>query len=220
MMADLVAPAYSNTWHGYRFLKQLRLADDPEDIDRLLSRLGARDIIVEPNENRGRAMDVFLAACGETKYSLAGVSVVSIFPDCESRLRRWGSMPLAAGKHDDTQMNITTQGDWTLDRNLPSAYQQSVSYSDGPDALVRFTFMGRGFKYGYTKAFNRGMAEILIDGSQKFVVDLYSSEIQWQVQTTIDGLSDSTHDVTIRVLRDRHPAASGYFIDIDFVEIF
>jgi hypothetical protein len=218
LIAGLIAPAYTNTWHGYPFLKQMRAVHSPEKVYGLLSRLGVRHLIVEPNENREKSVRDFLTVCGETKYSLAGTSVVSILPDCESRLRLWVSTPLPAGNHDDTEMKLS--GDWIQAKNLPSAYQQGVSYSDDPEASVRFTFTGRGFRYGYTKAFNRGMAEILIDGSQKSVVDLYSAKAEWQAQTTIDDLSPSLHDVTIRVLHEKHPDATGYFIDIDFVEIF
>jgi hypothetical protein len=51
-------------------------------------------------------------------------------------------------------------------------------------------------------------------------VDLYSPAVQWQAKTTIADLSPGHHDVIIRVAHRKNARASGYFIDLDAIEVF
>ncbi len=67
----------------------------------------------------------------------------------------------------------------------------------------------------YTKAFNRGMALVTIDGSARATIDLYDPQMVWQARTVFGGLKPGPHHAEIQVLGRRNSASSSDFIDID-----
>ena len=69
--------------------------------------------------------------------------------------------------------------------------------------------------YVYTKAPNRGIALVTIDGSSTQTVDLYDPQIVWQARTRFGGLKTGRHQMEIRVLGRHNPDSSGNFVDID-----
>ncbi|HML18557.1 MAG TPA: hypothetical protein VK419_16115, partial [Bryobacteraceae bacterium] len=69
--------------------------------------------------------------------------------------------------------------------------------------------------YVYTKARNRGVAEVWIDAHLKSRVDLFSPDTQWQRQTVFDGLEPGPHIIEVRVSGQRNPASVDYFVDLD-----
>ena len=104
-------------------------------------------------------------------------------------------------------------GIWQAD-----VYRQAVggtlTYSDQPGATARVCFEGTEFQYFYTKAPNRGLAEVTID-DMPHIVDLYDPGVIWQARTVFGGLKPGRHCAVVRVL-GRHTAASnGNFIDVD-----
>ena len=90
-----------------------------------------------------------------------------------------------------------------------------MSYSNDPGASARFEFDGTAFEYVYTKAFNRGLALVTIDGVERGIVDLYARPIQWQATTAFGGLMPGHHTVEIQVLGRRNSVSSSSYIDID-----
>ncbi len=76
-------------------------------------------------------------------------------------------------------------------------------------------FTGSEVIYGYTKAFNRGMAEVLLDGSSQGTVDLYSPSIEWQTATPFRTSGANPHTLQIRVTGRKDSAAAGAFVDLD-----
>ena len=81
--------------------------------------------------------------------------------------------------------------------------------------LARFSFEGTEFQYVYTKAPNRGMALVTIDGSPRGIIDLYDPQIVWLVRSVFGGLKAGPHRAEIQVLGRHDSASSGDFIDID-----
>jgi hypothetical protein len=75
--------------------------------------------------------------------------------------------------------------------------------------------VGTELQYVYTKAPNRGMALVTIDGNPRGAIDLYSADIVWQVRTAFGGLRAGPHEAEIQVLGRHDSASSGGFIDID-----
>ena len=69
--------------------------------------------------------------------------------------------------------------------------------------------VGRGFRYTYAGAYNRGMAEILVDGKRERVVDLYDPKIVWQARVTVEGLAPGMHEIAIRALGHRTRGRTG-----------
>jgi hypothetical protein len=219
-IAGLVPPAYAFSWHDYRFWKQVQACKRPEDFYQLLSDLHIQRLIVDQRE-RDRAVPVekFLSVCARPEYSTSGWAAMKIRPDCEAALQE-ASGVLPAGQYDETDPRITFVGFWTRRRMFPSTYQQTITFSNQPEAEIHFNFVGSGLEYVYTKAYNRGIAELLVDGSRKTIVDLYSPEIAWQAQTRIAGLAFGNHAATIRVLGAKNVRASDYFVDLDSIVIF
>jgi hypothetical protein len=217
-IAGLIPPVYADVWHDYQFWKQVRASQNPDALYELFSHLGVRRLIVEGNSSREKVIETFLAKCGQSEYSISDSSVVQVLPDCLARLQAVDTEPLRTGRYDETDPRMVFTGKWTQARNLPSAYRDAVAFSDGPGSEVRFNLVGRGFRYTFTRAFNRGMAEIVVDGDRKAIVDLYGPAIVWQAQTTVADLSPGPHRVAIRVLHQKNPAANGYYIDIDSIE--
>ncbi|HEV2201771.1 MAG TPA: hypothetical protein VGR73_18275 [Bryobacteraceae bacterium] len=217
-IAGLIPPVYTNNWHDYRFWKQIQAFQDPEAFYRHLSHLGVRRLIVEPSSFRAKVIDVLLTRCGQPEYSVSGSSVVRMRPDCLAVLQGVDAEPLRTGRIDETDPRIVLTGNWIQMRDLPSAYRNTVAVSDDPEARVRFNLEGRGFRYSYTRAFNRGRAEIVIDGERKAIVDLYDPAIVWQAHSVIAGLPPGSHRVAIHALHQKDPAANGYFIDVDSIE--
>jgi len=120
-------------------------------------------------------------------------------------------------KCDDVNWNIAYSGHWVRGEFEP-AFHATVTYSNDPDAVARFSFEGTELRYWYTRAFNRGIAEVFIDGVSKGDVDLYSSTIEWQSSSIFSGLPPGHHTVEIRAAGRHDPAATGSYIDIDALE--
>jgi 4-amino-4-deoxy-L-arabinose transferase-like glycosyltransferase len=115
---------------------------------------------------------------------------------------------------DDTSWTIAYSGDWSRG-DFDKAWNSTLTYSADPGATARFAFDGTELRYVYSKAFNRGLAAITIDGVAKGVLDLYSPTIEWQSTTTFGGLPPGHHTIEIRVTGRHNPASEGAYIDID-----
>jgi hypothetical protein len=121
---------------------------------------------------------------------------------------------LPAGTVDDASSAVIYLGNWTAG-TFGRAYGGTLSYSDRPGAAARFSFEGTELQYVYTKAPNRGMAMVTIDGRPRGTIDLYDPHIVWQVRTVFGGLQAGPHRVEIQVLGRHNSASSGDFVDID-----
>ncbi len=106
-------------------------------------------------------------------------------------------------------------GAWTQDRQFTDAAESSITYSNQAGDALRFAFDGSAITYVYTKAPNRGIAQVRIDGRVRAAVDLYSASVQWQAKTAIERLDPGVHMIEIQVTKRKDPASSDYFVDLD-----
>ena len=127
--------------------------------------------------------------------------------------------PLPSGTYDDTHRNIRYTGNWIKDLQFKQASKGSLTYTNEAGANIRFLFHGSEITYVYTKALNRGIAEIIIDGASKGTVDLYSRDTQWQSSTRFGDLPVGDHELVIRVTGTNNPASSGAWVDLDALVI-
>ncbi|MGH9614615.1 MAG: hypothetical protein ACRD4P_16225, partial [Bryobacteraceae bacterium] len=123
--------------------------------------------------------------------------------------------PVALGTYDDADSRVIWQGLWSHDTQFPDAAQHTVTYSDVPGASVSLAFTGDEIAYVYTRARNRGIAEVRIDGSPRGRVDLYSMDTKWRSRTSFAGLRPGKHTIEVRVTGDKAAAATGSFVDLD-----
>jgi hypothetical protein len=126
----------------------------------------------------------------------------------------WNRIEVPAAAADDTSPAVVYSGNWGTGA-FRSAFRGTLTFSDEPGAVARFSFEGTELLYIYTKAFNRGMALVTIDGSPRATIDLYDPQIVWQARTVFGGLKPGPHHAEIQVLGRRNSASSGDFIDID-----
>jgi hypothetical protein len=119
------------------------------------------------------------------------------------------------GFYDDPDPLITYSGDWHLDYGFPETINGSITYTPTAGAAATFTFLGRAVTYYFTKAFNRGYADVYIDGSFRGRIDLYSSGIEWQSSYTFSGLTYAIHTIRIVVTGEKRAESEGAFVDLD-----
>ena len=92
------------------------------------------------------------------------------------------------GIYDDLDPTILLRGDWERGEAFDSAFERTVTYTDIPGAEIRFAFEGGELTYVFTRAANRGIAAVTIDGAGKGTIDLYSVDPQWQCSVLYAGL--------------------------------
>ena len=117
---------------------------------------------------------------------------------------------------DDTDLLITFSGNW--ERGVYSgAIGDTLTQTKQTGATARAAFVGTAVKYVYTKAYNRGLAGIVIDGQQRGIVDLYSPSVEWQASTTFEGLTPGRHTIEIQALGREGASSPETYIDVDAV---
>ena len=67
----------------------------------------------------------------------------------------------------------------------------------------------------YTKAVNRGIASVTIDGVDQDEVNLYSPQTQWQSRTRFCCFGAGKHVAVIRATGKSDAQSKGRFIDLD-----
>jgi hypothetical protein len=119
--------------------------------------------------------------------------------------------------HDDLDPEIAYSGDWIRDSQFEQAANETLTYSSSTGSVARFRFEGTGVTWVYTRTFNRGLAEVVIDGSSRGVLDLYAPVTEWRARTSFGGLQPGMHELEIRVLGRQNPKAKGRFVDVDLL---
>jgi hypothetical protein len=121
---------------------------------------------------------------------------------------------LPAGVTDDTSPLLCWDGDW-ITAGFPQPIGGTVTYTGDAGATAKIAFQGTTLEYVCTKAFNRGLAEITIDGQSRGTLDLYSRDTVWQAPFRFDGLPPGLHTAMLRVLGRHNPAATDSIVDVD-----
>jgi len=119
------------------------------------------------------------------------------------------------GSYDDWARWILYRGAWMRDRQFAAASGGTLTYSATPGDSVRFWFTGHRIVYVYTKALNRGIAQVLIDGVERARLDLYSTDTQWQSRSEFGNLGEGRHVIEIRVLDTTNARSSDHYVDLD-----
>ena len=224
--AGLHASAYTDVWHHDAFRKRLLAATDGFGVLELMNGLGIHWIVApcpggtEPTGNV--AVEQFLERYTMTvdrvgTYCLARLltayegaagndraTVLEVLPDAVQR-----------GWIDDFDSRVLFRGSWYHDGHFPQAFNSTLTYSGVPGAALHFRFKGAEVRYLYTKADNRGRAEVRIDGKVRRIIDLFSRRTRWQAVTAFGGLGPGDHELEVRVLTEKNPASSGRFVDLD-----
>lgn len=122
------------------------------------------------------------------------------------------------GSYDNPPAQVQYAGSWTHDSTYSGpAWGGTTSYSNISEDVASFTFTGSQVTYVYTKAHNRGIAAITIDGVDRGYIDMYSAGTAWQQSTSYGNLGWGVHTLTISVTGSKNSAATDRFVDVDRV---
>ena len=223
--AGLGGDVYENHWHQYNTLDQIRRAPGVPGIRALLDHWKVRYLIArKPTAShyaRPLALREFLDQCTIAEYAFGEFYIARLEPVCRAAATLPVDPVLTAkpGTYDDFDPAILLRGDWERSDGFEQAFRHTVSYTDTPGAEIRFAFEGSELTYVFTKAANRGIAAITIDGAGRGSIDLYSAEPQWRSAVRFAGLGGGRHLLVIRVTGESRAGATGKFVDLDSLEV-
>lgn len=98
---------------------------------------------------------------------------------------------------------------------INGAYNGTERWNRDAQNLVRFTFNGDSIVWTYSKAYNRGIAAVTVDGFDWGTYSLYSQDIYRNLGYIFDGLGSGTHVININVTGDKDGFSTDTFIGID-----
>jgi len=127
--------------------------------------------------------------------------------------------PFVPGYYDDGDQRIEYKGKWWPDHQFPLSSGHSLTYSDKPGDTFRIAFTGSAITYVFTRALNRGFAEVRIDGGAPVRINQYSGPVMWQEKQRFGGLSPGAHTLEVRVSGDKDAKSGGVFVDLDAFEV-
>ena len=226
-IAGIRAKVYSNHWHNYAFEKQVQACFRASDFFRLVTDHRIAHFIAPTSPDpavvaSARGMSEFLSLCGEPELRLEKVVVLRTRADCKDRIEKLEttreSEVLPPGRYDDLDRRLPYSSFWYASSDFKGAFEDSLTYSKQPGAHLRVRFNGRSITYGFTKAFNRGMAEVQLDKSVVEVVDMYSPSVEWRSEKTF-RTTPGTHELTIRILPAKNSRSKDFFVDVDWIAI-
>jgi hypothetical protein len=122
--------------------------------------------------------------------------------------------PRETGMFDGTSDDIEYSGAWTR-AAFPNAMEGTISFSNAASASAQLTFRGTKITWVYTRAFNRGIGSVKIDGVPRGDVDLYSPKVIWQSKTVFGDLPPGKHTFELTAAGRKSAAATDTYIDID-----
>lgn len=221
-IGDLRARAFSNTWHSDAYYRALQASGSPED-DLTLARRFRLDYFIGLNPDGSRLSRRFHTGAFLQRYTEPEVV------NGPYELRRlkdhartgviaavMADLPVALPEtYDDTSKYLSFSGPWIRDTQFKEAWQGTIAYTAQAGSTASLRFSGTSVTWMFTRAFNRGMAEVVIDGASRGTVDLYATQTQWQSTARFDGLSADIHTITVRVTAGKNQAAQGTFVDVD-----
>jgi dolichol-phosphate mannosyltransferase len=226
-IADLAGDAHEYEWHELPLQTSIFATRTLPAMIRLMEKWHIRYFVARETPAKRiqpAALWQLLSYCTIEDRAFGAYSLVVLDPACESaseaalrdRMARRPLVTCPAGTYDDFDPRIRFLGDWIEDAySSTNAMSGTLTYTLEPGAEARFAFEGRSLTYVYTKAWNRGIAEIAIDGVTRGLVDLYSPRIEWQNRVTFCCLAPGRHQLAIRATGRHSPAATASYIDVD-----
>jgi putative flippase GtrA len=218
-IAGLRGEFYENHWHQIRTLLRLREVQKVAEMVKLMQSWKV-EYFISPKPEIADAVKPavlreMLERCTQPVYEQGSEYLARLLPDCRPPKQRTPVL-VHRGSYDDFDPALVYRGDWTHDNHtFPEADRRTVSFTDVPDAEVEIDFEGGALTYVYTKAVNRGMASITIDGAEQGAVDLYSADTKWQSRTRFCCFAPGRHVAIVRATGKANPQSKGRFIDLD-----
>jgi hypothetical protein len=225
-IAGLREKAYVNGWHNWVYSRKLLSMRSPLEYLAYAQELGIHRYIAPADLSGGgfaaSAAGDFLSHFTSREMVSGWMALYRLRPAFlgAEGFERARAVELIAhtsgpGTYDDTDTRIVFDGAWTFDYHFAEPSNGTIAYAKERGASAAFAFKGTSVSYVYTKAANRGVAEVWIDGAKAADVNLYSPVTHWQATTSFRGLAAGRHEVKIRVTGRRSPDATDNFVDVD-----
>jgi hypothetical protein len=160
--------------------------------------------------------------CTVPEYEFRTFYVARLEPDCKALAPVVPLQPVltaARGVYDDIDPVVLFRGDWERGDRFDNAFHKTIAYTNTAGAEFAFAFEGTAVSYIFTKATNRGIAAITIDGVSKGKFDLYSATVEWQSRLLFAGLGAGRHVFLLHVTGESRAGAQGAFVDLDALEV-
>ena len=213
-IADVRGEVLENSWHQWNVAVSIQHAFELPAMQSLFDGWKVKYFIAPA---RGSATPMqppslrhFLDSCTAPEYELGGWALTRLTGECPGlESHAW-----PAGTYDDSNSAVRFSGPWQHESLYNGAFLGTISFSDAPGAQAKFAFNGQAVTYVFTRTFNRGFADVRIDGTDSGSIDLYSPKTEWQASRRF-ALTPGRHAIEIRVAGRRSPASSGQFVDVD-----
>ncbi len=221
-IAGLRAESFAFGWHNRAYEKQVMELTGPVGYGRLAQRIGVRWFVAPlawAHAGGAGTISGFL-----TRYTVPASTAGAL------ELRGWkpGAIeelahaqperplkPCDAALIDDQSARLKYRGRWRTLQRFGLACGGTLSYTSEPGAEVSLQFNGTSVTYLFTRAYTRGMVEVLLDGARREVLDQFSSGVEWRSEATYGGLAPGQHTITIRSLHSKAAASTDYDVDAD-----
>ncbi len=214
-IAGLHARGFSDQWHTYRFWRRMIESEETSQVAQEFREYGIHYIITPvPVDSSFEVVRRFVEEWTAPSGASRGVF----------QLRRVMDLPLAKrpdvepagpGTYDDRDPRIDYTGAWLHDKQFKAASFGSITYSNVPGDSFKLFFSGTSIEYIYTKALNRGTAEVWIDRKLRDTIDEYAALIEWQRRMIFSGLASGPHTIEVRVTKGHNPRSSDFYVDLD-----
>jgi len=215
VIAGLEARGYSDTWHTYAFWKRMIGSTEPAEVAALFREKGIHYLltpmpVVTDYPVVQHFVEQWTAPSGTSygRFELRTILDTPLGPPPNM-------LPVGPGGYDDLDPKIEYTGAWLHDRQFTEPSGASITYSNHAGDSARLFFTGSSISYIYTKALNRGTAEVLVDRRTRAQIDEYSPVTQWLQQTVVGDLKPGPHTIEIRVTEKKNAKSSGNYVDID-----
>jgi hypothetical protein len=223
-IAGFLGEAYTTTWHTYSFAQPLLATRNALDCLRYLHRFNLTYVVTPADAGQisFAPLRQMIASFTTVEYENHGWQVRRVraafaganLPE-SLRLMSEGRWEIGPGQYDDTNPQLGFIGRWMTDRQFTAAANGSITYSNHPGDMLRLTFNGTRVIWVYTKAFNRGEAEVTIDGVHRSTVDLFAPRTEWQQRISFSERGGGKHVLEVRVTGRKNAAAADCFVDAD-----
>jgi len=222
--ADFAADAHESDWHEPLLDDAIHRPLDMPAMARLMEDWKIRYVIARRAERgdwlRPAPLRELLTWCATSEYEYEDYYLARLDPHCLDRPPADRPLQtLGPGTYDDFDAPIRYRGDWDHRDDFEGPRLHSVSFTDVPGAEAALAFDGTAFTYIFTKAPNRGIVELWIDGVLRVSLDAYSGHIEWQNRFRYCCLVPGRHELAIRVTGRKQRISEGAFVDVDAIEI-
>ena len=114
-----------------------------------------------------------------------------------------------------SQFRYIPSNGWAQQSGISGTYNNTQSLADVTGSFFRFAFDGSQVTYLFSRAANRGIAAITIDGNDLGTIDMWSSTTVRQQSLTWGNLGSGTHVLNVLVTGNKNSQSTGTFVDVD-----